>query len=236
MPTQTTTLMRRYLRFDRYLPVRCTALRAEQPDPRALAGKTLNVGTGGLALLLPETLPLGIRLLVQVGQGDPLLGRVVWVSRAMPTLRGTTFPHGVAFEQPVDPALVRQWVSDAKRRVHPRVPVQFGVEYTHAGRASHGTWFNLSQGGMFIATERPPPWGTEVSLHFTPPGLTQPLSIRARVAWMCTEEGASAVTGMGLQFVEPKQSDTAVIASIIDRLRSQASRPSDSSWGFPHSR
>ena len=229
MESQTTTAMRRYLRFARYLPVRCTALRASFPDMKPITGKTLNVGAGGLALLLPETLPLENAVLVQVGEGDLLLGRIVWIGRTMLTLRGDKFPHGVAFEQPVDPALVRQWVSQPKPRVHERAPVRFGVDYTRSGTTGHGTCLNLSQGGMFIATEPPPPPGEEYLLHFTPPGLTHSLSIPARVAWTCIGESESgAITGMGVQFLEPKPSEAAVLDRIVDRLRTEASSLPDS--------
>ena len=56
---------------------------------------------------------------------------------------------------------------------------------------------------MFIATERPVQPGEQVLLDFTPPGRSHPLSIRARVAWVCSTQKAeaSATAGMGVQFL-----------------------------------
>jgi hypothetical protein len=48
---------RRWPRFVAYLPVQCTVLDSGQPDSRQVVGTTLNVGAGGIALLLGETLP-----------------------------------------------------------------------------------------------------------------------------------------------------------------------------------
>ncbi len=93
-------------------------------------------------------------------------------------------------------------MSSSRKRVHERAPVHFAVEYTHAGKTGHGIGLNLSQEGMFIATERPPPPEAEILLSFTPPGVSQPISIRGRVAWVCTEAASSSeITGMGVQFV-----------------------------------
>lgn len=87
-------------------------------------------------------------------------------------------------------------------RRYPRLPTHFDVEYTQAGMTSHGTCLNLSQQGMFIATQQPRPLGTELSLRFTPPGSSTPLSVRARVVWMCEQATeASSIVGMGVQFL-----------------------------------
>lgn len=234
MAVETATLMRRYLRFSRYLPVQCAPLSPGQADPTPLAGKTLDVSAGGLALLLPETLPVGISLWIRIDQGDTILGRVVWVGQDTSTLRGTRFPHGVSFMQPVDPALVREWVSHPLQRVCERAPAQFGVEHNQADATVHGTCLNMSEGGMFIATEQPHSPGEEVFLHFTPPGLDHPLLIRARVVWSCTAKTEpGAITGMGVQFVNPTPSEAALIGTAMDRLHAEASSSQDSSGSLP---
>ncbi len=116
------------------------------------------------------------------------------------------------------------------KRVHERVPVQFDVAYTHAGRAIDGIGLNVSQSGMFIATERPIPPGAEVLLDFTPPGPSEPLSVHARVAWVCTQEGgSSAIAGMGVQFLVVDPLKAALIGAVVDRLRGEASPSLDSS-------
>lgn len=228
MPVQTTTLMRRHLRFTRYLPVKCGALRPGQPE-RTLIGRTQDISVGGLGLLLPETLPVGISLWVEVDQADYLLGRVVWVGKGMPTLRGTAFLHGVTLAQSVDPALVRKWESNPKQRTHDRVPVQFDVEYTEQGKTGHGTCLNLSRGGMFVQTQQPLLSGTEVLLHFMPPGLSQPFLIRGQVVWSWTEQTElGSVTGMGIQFHDPTPPETHLLETTIGHLYTEAYSSQDS--------
>jgi uncharacterized protein (TIGR02266 family) len=216
---------RRYLRFIRYLPVQCTILYPEQLQSQAIAGRTRCVNAGGLELLLPQPWPVKTLLSIQISGGAPLRGRIVSVSKAIPTLLGNRFAHGVAFEDSVDPSLVRQWVSRARQRAHARAPVQFDVEYTLAGKATHGTCVNLSRGGMFIATEQPAAPETEVSLRFTPPTLSRPLSIGARIVWCSRGRESGAVTGMGVKFIAAEPSAIGTIDSLVDRLRRQGSAP-----------
>lgn len=217
------SLVRRHLRFARYLPVRCAVLSPKPPYLRPLMGKTRSIGAGGLSIFLLESLPVSSALLLQVSGGDPVRGTVVWVGEGMSTLMGIRFPHGVAFEQPVDAALVRQWVSQSSNRLHARVPVRFDVEYTQAQAIVRGTCLTLSPGGMFITTRRPAVPGPDVMLHFTPPGLTDRLSALARVVWVRREGTAPiAITGMGVQFLELEPSVADMIATIVDRLCTEA--------------
>lgn len=89
-----------------------------------------------------------------------------------------------------------------QRRAHERAPVHFDVEYTHAGKTRRGIGLNLSQRGMFVATEEPPPPDAQVLLRFTPPGFSHPLEIRAKVTWARTDAAvSSAITGMGVRFL-----------------------------------
>jgi len=220
---------RRWARFVAYLPVQCTVLDPGKADHRQLAGTTLNVGAGGIALLLGETLPLGIPIIITLGRDEPIRGHVVWTDRRMLTFLKTAVPHGVAFENPVDASWVQQWVSQDRKRAHVRAPVLLDVEFTPAGTAAHGTCFNLGQGGMFIATEHPSPPGTEVTLRFALPSVAAPRSVRARVAWISGQDTeAVAVTGMGVQFLDLNPMDAAVIGTFVDRLRLDASAPESS--------
>jgi type IV pilus assembly protein PilZ len=180
------------------------------------------------APLFPESVPVSTPLLVQISQEDPLRGNVVWLGQGTSTILGTRIPHGVAFEEPVEAALIRQWVSQSKQRLHARAPVRFDIEYTQAQAIVQGTCLSLSRGGMFITTRRPAVPGPEILLHFTPPGLSDRLSILAHVVWVCKEETApSAITGMGVQFLELEASEA--IGSVVDRLCAEAIPPADPS-------
>jgi uncharacterized protein (TIGR02266 family) len=226
MATDPKTLMRRHLRFTRYLPVQCAVLSPDETEPRPLMGITRNVNAGGLEILLSEALPVKTLVSVRVSGTDPLPGHIVSVDKGVPTPLGIKFPHGVAFEEPVEPSLVRQWVSHPEKRAHARIIVQFDVEFMQAGTKGHGTCLNLSQGGMFIVTERPAPPETEVMVHFKPPGMVDTFSVRARVAWVSGVEGEpEAISGMGVRFLDLTQSQTMAIATFVDTLSAETSGP-----------
>ena len=221
-------------RFEASMPVLCTAPTRGRPVAKRLAGKTRSVSIGGLALMLPEALSTGTPILVRVWQGDPLRGLIVWVGPGIQKDLRTTFPHGVSFEQPVDSILLDQWLSQVKKHRQARVPVRFGVEYTHAGVFGGGTCLNLSLGGMFIATSNPVPPGTEVMLRFMLPGLSDPLSFRVRVVWTQGQEaGSGVISGMGVCFLDPKPSEAALIEVVVDHLWVEELRAPDSLRFFP---
>lgn len=224
------TKIRRYSRLVAYLPVQCSPRSHGRPATKVLTGKTNSISPGGLGLLLPETIPLGSSVVVQVCLEEPLFGLVIWHGRPMVTNLGTRIPHGVAFDQLVDPDLIRQWVHNAERQAHRRVPVQFDVEFTQAGKAGHGTCLNLSRDGMFIAINHPPLPDTEIVLRFTLQGPSHTFSIPAQVVWMRGEEPSpSAITGMGIKFLEVNPSlEAALIDAVITRLRAEASPSPDS--------
>ena len=210
-------------RFEAYMPVLCTATVPGRPHPRRIAGKTRCVSVGGLSVLLPEPLPVRNPVSVRVWKGDPLPGIIVWVGEGITTDQLKTIPHGVAFDQPVDPALLRSWISQAKPHPQARVPVRFDIEYTQVGKMDGGTCLNLSRGGMFIATPRPVPPGSEIILHFTLPGLSDPVSVLGQVRWVGGERtGPSTDSGMGVQFVNPAPSEAALIRIVVDSLCKEA--------------
>ncbi len=196
-----------------------------------ITGRANSISPGGLGLLLPETVPLRTSVVVQVCLEEPLPGLVIWCDRPRPTGLGISIPHGVGFDFLVDPDLIRQWVRHATPLSHSRVPVQFDVEFTQAGKAGHGTCLNLSRDGMFIAIKDPPQPGTEILLCFKlqdHPSHT--LSIPAQIAWLGEEDiGPSAITGMGVKVLAVDPSKAALIGSVVDRLLGEASPSPDSS-------
>jgi uncharacterized protein (TIGR02266 family) len=174
-------------------------------------------------MLLSEPVPVQTAVSVQVSGGDLLRGRIVSVGKGVSTMLGPRFPHGVAFETPVDPSLVRQWVSHPQRRVHRRAEVRFGVDYTHEGRTDFGMCLNMCEGGIFIATQRPLPPETLIALRFTLPDASKPLSVRGRVAWVSGDENDPAViVGMGVQFRDLDPGAVADIGALVDRVSAEA--------------
>lgn len=224
MDFHTHTKVRRWPRFLAYLPIQCTALGPGRARKRPLAGHTQWVSAGGLGLLLPKALPVRIPVLVEVCHEGPRRGTIVWSDQRMTALLGSTIPHGVVFEEPVDPDLVDQWVYQGEQQSRPRVPVQFKVkfQYAQSGRPGQGTCLNISRGGMFIATPRPARRGTELLLYFTLPEMSHVLTVLARVAWK-REEQTEGISGMGMQFLGVNPLEATLIGAVVDRLRSKAS-------------
>ncbi len=215
------THVRRYPRFLAYLPVQCTPLNRGRSTSRTITGKTKSISPGGMGLLLPDTIPLKTSVLVQVCQEESLRGLVIWLDRPTPTDLGTSIPHGVAFDHPVDVDRIRGWVLNARHQAHPRVPVQFDVEFTEAGKTRHATCRNLSRGGMFIETKDPPRPESEILLRFELLDSPDTLSIPAQVVWV--EIWPGVITGMGVKFLALNPSEAALIDTVVDRLRGEAS-------------
>ncbi len=222
------THVRGYPRLMVWLPVQLTLL--SQGAHKVITGKTNSISPGGLGLLLSESIPLRTSVVVQVCLEEPLPGLVIWRDRPRPTGLGTSIPHGVAFDFLVDSDLIRQWVHHATPQSPSRVPVQFDVEFTQAGKAGHGTCLNLSRVGMFIGTKDPPRPGTEILLHFKLQESSHALSIPAQVVWMRGDGNwPGAFPGMGVKFLAVDPSKAALIGSVVDRLLGEASPSLDSS-------
>lgn len=56
-----------------------------------------------------------------------------------------------------------------------------------------GTGTDLSLGGIYIETDHPLPFGTQLVVRISFPSQSDPLEVPATVRWTCTE-------GMGVQF------------------------------------
>jgi len=62
---------------------------------------------------------------------------------------------------------------------------------------------NLSTGGVFVETDAVLPAGTPIYVEFMLPGMTRPVSCKAKVAWVNEPGRVNSVRlppGMGLQF------------------------------------
>jgi uncharacterized protein (TIGR02266 family) len=105
-------------------------------------------------------------------------------------------------------------------RKQARVGTVVKVTYRAAGRFCTNFAENISSGGMFIATSRPLPPGTTMTLEFFSPGSSQPLKAKARVVWVRTRLSApGSKRGMGVQFMELDETEKARIKEIVDELK-----------------
>jgi type IV pilus assembly protein PilZ len=81
-------------------------------------------------------------------------------------------------------------------RRYKRAPIDVPVEFSAKGspERSTGRARDISVGGMFVETPKPPPFGTELVVHLRLPGQKAAFAMPAVVRWTRAGEG------MGLQF------------------------------------
>jgi len=83
-----------------------------------------------------------------------------------------------------------------EQRHYQRAPIDLAVEFGAKGATERraGRAKDLSVGGMFVQTDDPLPFGTQLVVHLTLPRAARPLALPAVVRWV------RAGAGMGLQF------------------------------------
>jgi type IV pilus assembly protein PilZ len=81
-------------------------------------------------------------------------------------------------------------------RRHPRAPLDSPVEFVAKGTTlrAAGRCRDISLGGMFIQTEAPLPFGTELVVHLALPGQKTSFALPGVVRW------TRSALGMGVQF------------------------------------
>lgn len=118
-------------------------------------------------------------------------------------------------------------LGEAEQRTHPRYELCLAITMSGDNNFYVGLSENISEGGIFIATHRHLPIGTQLVLTFFLPNATEQLSVRGAVQWLrgpeateADDDELSAVkTGMGVQFDELDHRASAVIRAFIQSRR-----------------
>jgi uncharacterized protein (TIGR02266 family) len=209
---------RQYARFEVFLPARCL-LRGPDGEPLEVAGKTRNVSEGGLLVLLPQALPRGVPVTVELDtQTGPAArsGRVVWVGPPERTELGkSVLPHGIAFGQALERAYVEALVTHRPPR-DPRAPVEVQVDYE---TVVSGHSVNLSRSGVFIRTAHPLPVSQTLTLRFHLPGSGEPFDVQGQVIWSNLEPGKTYPQGMGVRFLDLRTEQAERIGAFVAQVR-----------------
>ena len=92
-------------------------------------------------------------------------------------------------------------MATSDRRIIQRFPVDFRVDFIHAGDDMISCSKNISMDGMFVNTESPAPVGTHVNLIFPAEGKIE-VEVAALVVWN-REKSSYQRPGMGVQFLSP---------------------------------
>jgi uncharacterized protein (TIGR02266 family) len=105
-----------------------------------------------------------------------------------------------------------------ERRQRPvRVKLAVKVHLDGGSTPSTGLTQDISEGGLFVATNQSRPVGDRMKLQFQLPGSTRPLSVEAEVRWVREPPHAEAVGGLGLRFVNLPREDAATIRAFLAR-------------------
>jgi uncharacterized protein (TIGR02266 family) len=92
-------------------------------------------------------------------------------------------------------------MATSDRRIIQRFPVDFRVDFIHAGDYMISCSKDISMDGMFINTASPAPVGTHVNLIFPAEGNHE-VEVAALVVWS-REKSSYQKPGMGVQFLTP---------------------------------
>ncbi len=93
----------------------------------------------------------------------------------------------------------------------------FGVQYRIGDRLVFDFAQNISQGGLFIATETALPVSTAISLEFCLPESQEPIVVSGRVVWT-VNGGPEQPSGMGIEFENLDDSGRHRIRQLMRKL------------------
>ncbi len=102
--------------------------------------------------------------------------------------------------------------SDPNRRVHVRHTTHLRVV---VDSAAEGIAMDISLGGMFIATPRPLPMGSELSIEMALPQQDAPLFVKASVVRSEASGTLSGRTGMGIMFADLDAEQASVLKDFV---------------------
>jgi type IV pilus assembly protein PilZ len=106
-----------------------------------------------------------------------------------------------------------------ERREHPRDLIELKVEYRRLNAFFADYARNISNGGTFIATDKPLPVGTEFLFKLFIPTLDRPLELRGQVQWLAEAPNeATDEPGMGIRFLYENTRQREVMERIVEKL------------------
>ena len=104
-----------------------------------------------------------------------------------------------------------------ERRWLKREDLVFRVEYRIGDRLFSDFARNISEGGLFIATETTLPVSTVISLQFRLPASQEPVVVGGRVVWT-VNGGPEQPSGMGIEFENLDDSARRRIRQLMRKL------------------
>ena len=112
-------------------------------------------------------------------------------------------------------------MSDSERRRGPRRPLKMRIDY----KAGDGDFLyeytrNISEGGLFVATDAPPKVGTVIQMRFQIPGENSSLKVEGKVKWVnASKDGREHPNpGMGVEFINLSDEERDIISHIVGAI------------------
>lgn len=106
------------------------------------------------------------------------------------------------------------------RRQHPRIDVDWAVDYGSKDTYLFSYISDISAMGIFVHTVNPEPVGTHLNLRFTPPGK-ETLELEGQVTWVNpvhTDKNPQRRPGMGIQFVNVDDDQKMQLQDLIQTI------------------
>jgi uncharacterized protein (TIGR02266 family) len=104
----------------------------------------------------------------------------------------------------------------ANRRDTLRLRTHIHIDFGARGELRTGCVKNISQGGLFVATERPLPRNAEVMLVLERPWSGEPLEVKGLVTWNSEGEGPAPHVGMGIEFCASDRAQRQAIGRLVE--------------------
>jgi len=99
------------------------------------------------------------------------------------------------------------------QRQHVRYDYDTALEISHGGERQPGRSVNVSRGGIFVATDPVPAFGSKAVLHIQLPGVNEVCDIPCVVRW------SKAGEGVGLQFEQLRPIEVWALNKLLRDLR-----------------
>lgn len=192
-------------------------------------GYVLNVSTHGLFLsgraLYNHATPLKVRLQPSGVPHIDLEGVARW-GKAVPAALSQVVRQGMGVRVENPPADYLTWFGTVLAaypgaRQHPRVEAQLELRFNHHQDFFREYTENLSQGGLFVATERVFERDTILVIEMTIPDIAKQLTINGRVVYQLDAERAAALgqrAGVGLELIDVDPETREIFADYVRRI------------------
>jgi len=119
-----------------------------------------------------------------------------------------------------------------EKRRHRRSNIMLKVSYHNAKEFLADYTENISEGGVFIATNETFEEGTTIDFEISFPSLLDPIALKGIVNWCRPAQPPEQQGGIGVQFIQEQPSKKRPISTLVAKLESPDIESTDSSRLF----